>query len=401
MNFVTKKSRKNASWALIFSIIFMHFMIVSIFNFPLTFTPFFIMYFLIVHFKIVFKRTPLVISALLLFWPFLVLAIYEIAGGHAEIDRFFRTFSLWICAVVFMLVCTSSVIKKNINFSREFFIALVLIILYSMAQIITARVFNSTALYFPFGDHSYFGVSDPSNLVGDGFSRAPGFYLEPSFCAFVILFLLTAVLIREIKPIRVACLIVGGFFAMLIVGSATGILAVVGLGCFIFWSFFRWRLVLVASLLSLGIIFFAGDATFSERFSELSVEGSSGYWRLVAPLIVISKVFADFPFGVPLGQVDNFVTPLGLQHGQSIGSSIDNGIFYLIFSFGWLALIFFGWLIFKFVRSLYYGDHADVAYWWFLIVSLQFSGGILLPEYIYPLLLLTYTYRIKRYALPF
>ncbi len=392
-----RSGKNNIRWLLALSIIFMHFMIASPLGFPLTIIPFVLMYFVVTHFRLAIRPVPFVIAIALVLWPFLVLVSYKLLGGDATLDRFVRTYTLWAFALIIMVVGSSNGIKKNANYSREFLISAGVIILFSIAQVLSVLVFNTTVLYYPFGEYSYLGVDNTSSLVLEKFARAPGFYLEPSFNAFVLFFLLTAILIREVRPRRIGVLIVGGLCAMFIVGSATGILAVGGLACLLSSSFIKRRIIRILFFLSLLFVLAVGAQLVSpQRLAEVGVEGTSGYWRLVAPLIILSKVYVDFPMGIPFGEVENFVVPLGIQHGAGIGSSIDNGMYYLVFSFGWIAFAFFIWLFLKMIRVLYIGNQVNIAYWWFVIASLQFSGGILLPEYIYPVLLLTYTYRVMK-----
>ena len=390
-------SKKNISWILVLSIIFMHFMIASPLGFPLTIIPFVLIYFVITHFRLAIRYVPFLVAIALLLWPFLVLMSYDLLGADAKLNDFVRTYMLWIFALMVMVVGSTNRIKKTIDYSREFLISAGVIISFSITQVLSAWIFSTTILYYPFGRFSYFGVNDASRIVRDGLARAPGFYLEPSFCAFVLFFLLSTILIRENRPLRVSFLVAGGICAMFIVGSATGIISLIALAGLLISGFIKRRIRRIVTFIFLLFIIIVGMLlVLPQRIAEVSVEGTSGYWRLVAPLRILSKVYIDYPIGIPFGQIENFVIPLGIQHGAGVGSSIDNGMYNFAFYFGWIATVFLIWLFLKLILALYIGNQANIVYWWFVIASLQFSGGILLPEYIYPLLLITYTYRVNK-----
>ena len=97
---------------------------------------------------------------------------------------------------------------------------------------------------------------------------------------------------------------------------------------------------------------------------------------------------------IPLGQMESFIRPFGLQHATRTGVSIDNGAYYLIFLFGWLGLLLFFFTLWKLISAVLKNDHLSTIYWWFVVASLQFSGGIFLPEYLLPLVLVTYGFRV-------
>ena len=129
------------------------------------------------------------------------------------------------------------------------------------------------------------------------------------------------------------------------------------------------------------------------RFGEINVEGTSGYWRLIAPLIITSEVVFQHPLGVPFGHMQDFIIPLGLFHGNSVGSTLDNGMYVLLFYFSWFGICFVLWMLYMLAKAIYRGNARDIILWWFVIVSLQFSGGIFLPEYLFILLLVVFQYR--------
>lgn len=388
--------KKKINWWLILSIIGLHFMIVRLpgSEYPLTAAPFAILIFLYFYVRAAIRPLGLLLGATLLIWPFCIYGMYELLGASADPSRFSRTYLLWAYAIFAIMLFSFAPLKKIPNYSREFIIALAVVAAFSLAQVAFFKLFGSTLLYNPFGEYTYMGEYQIDRFAVGDFARAPGFYLEPSFCAFVMFFLTAAILINEKKRDVPGWLWLLSFLSIAITGSASGIIAIFSLFIMRAITSFKNR------MLKLTLIFFTPVlvgvfVTFflAERFAEISVEGTSGYWRLVAPLIILSKVYAEYPFGVPLGQIEAFLLPLGLKHGAGTGTSIDNGIYYLAFYFGWLAVPFVLGLLFKFLQSMFREDIVGVTLWWFILVSLQFSGGIFLPEYIFPLLLISMQYR--------
>lgn len=387
--------KKQISWLIVLPIIFMHFMVASPLDYPLTITPFVLAYFIYKHYKLSIRPSSLLIAIVLLILPVINLIRYELFN---EIDyaHFFRTYALWVFALLATLIGTTSRIRNQSDYSKEFIVSGGMIIFFSTAQVIVARVFNSTALYFPFGSFTYMGTQDESRFVGEGFVRAPAFYLEPSFCAFILFFILVAILIKENRPRRIVQYLLIGIGSMLVVGSASGAFLAAVLAVLILPGLVKKRAVRLVAFVSVFVFIVAGTLLLlPQRLAEIGIEGTSGYWRLVAPLIILSNVFGESPFGIPFGQVERYVEPLGLQHAQNIGTSIDNSMYLLMFLFGWLAVIFLIGLVSKLFVAYMHNERRSIALWWYVIASLQYSGGVMTPEYIFPLLLVVYTYRVE------
>lgn len=385
--------QKSINWWLVLSLIFLHFMVVKVGGYPLTVTPVAIAVFLLFGFRASVRINALYWLGGGVVWPFVVYLMYEVVGGSADFIEFARTYALWCYATLAMTIATLSPMKVNRDYSPEFRVVLIAIIIFSLAQVTMKMAANSELLYNPFGEHTYMGAYKVERFAGEGFARAPGFYLEPSFCAFMLFFLVSAVLIR-VRQKGAGNWFLLGLLGTAIVGSATGLLAMAVLGMTMAVTHARKRATrILLSVVLFTVVVFASSIILYSRLNEIGVEGTSGYWRLIAPLIILSKVFAEYPFGVPFGQIEAFLLPLGLQHGDTVGSSIDNGVYFLAFYFGWFAVPLPIFLAYKYLKKIIDGDSAGAIYWWFVLFSLQFSGGILLPEYIFPLILITFQYR--------
>jgi len=393
------------NFILIVSVILIHFVIARPFGFPLTIVPFVIIIFVLLHFKhaVLSLRTIFLWFGLII-WPFIILLAYAAVGGVTDYDDYFRTYLLWLFSVSIILACARNRIKRAVNYSRGLLIAFGVVAAYATAQIIGVERFGVKFLNILFGvsKHSYMAYAyDEAALLGNiHFARAPGFYLEPSFCAFVVFSLLSALMLtRQPGHVKLGLLMLG-LVSMWIIGSASGILIMIVLTTLGVVSLLKTRaakllLLVTGGLLSIPVAL----VCLGSRLAEISIEGSSGYWRLIAPLTILKDVFVNYPLGVPFGQIESFLAPMGLQHGGGIGTSIDNGMYCLAFYFGWCAVFFISWLVFRLISAVLRDRFVDAVYWWYIIGALQFSGGIFLPEFVYPVLFVTYHYRVRIFPL--
>lgn len=386
--------------ALVLSIIFMHFMLFSPAGFPLTITPLSLLIFFLVTYRVRITATTFFGGGLIIFSPFLVLIEYSALGGGVDMGEFMKTYILWISSTSLLWLSVRGRIRRYVDNTRPFVLCVLIILGFASLQMILAKYFGSTALYNPFGEFNYLGPYDLVRHVNEKRIRAPAFYLEPSFCAFVLFFLISSIVLFRIDSPRVVqasltCGVIGTWW----VGSASGMMAFAVLAILLLASSIRNRgLKSLAFGLLLVMSIAAALIVLPERLAEVSDEGTSGYWRLVAPLIILSKVLTSFPLGVPFGQIEAFVIPLGLSHAGKIGSSIDNGVYYFTFYFGWFGVLFALWILSRIIRAVYKSEVRKVVMWWYVFASLQFSGGVLLSEYVYPLLLVIYAYRCASYS---
>lgn len=385
-------------WMVILSIIFLHFMWARPAGFPLTLAPFAIIVLICVYIKKTLPAFGLVVGAFLMSWPFVVCAMYLSEGQRVDFLEFIRTYALWAFAISTLVIVTLFPLRKKFSYPKEFLFAMMIVVIYSFMQINAWKMFNSTVFYNPFGNHTYMGEYDVSRWANEYLTRAPAFYLEASFNAFVIFFLTSALMISRFRNKTLALLV--GWIGIVISGSASGVLAIGGMtALYLSTKLIKGKLFRLLSIVSWTIIVSLVCYIYlNERFREIEVEGTSGYWRLIGPLIVTRKIFIEFPLGVPFGQIEAFLIPMGLKHGNGVGTSIDNGVAYLAFYFGWLVIPFLIALILKLGKHFFNGNKSGAIYWWYILASLPFSGGILLPEYIFLLAMITLTYRSAKSA---
>lgn len=106
------------------------------------------------------------------------------------------------------------------------------------------------------------------------------------------------------------------------------------------------RLFKLAWLASTGAgliaaVWLAWQLGILERYRELSSPGTSVYFRMTAPFLLVSESLLSHPFGYGLGQTD-FVSERDyfLNWVQGSQTNIDNSWFKIAFHFGLLGLLF-------------------------------------------------------------
>jgi putative colanic acid polymerase len=393
--------KNQISLTLIAAIVFIHFTPVSILGFPLTLAPFAILVFLLTHFKLSIHRNVLYLFILLIFAPIIIYIVFIVLGGWSEPLEFMTTYLLWIYAVFGMMLSLFSKPRIISDHSKDFITALLIVVLFSVAQVLFVKLFSSALLYQPFGDFSYMGGG---GLISENLVRAPGLFLEPSFNAFIMFFLASVIVMKNPRIKGNILILVLSGIGVLVTTSIIGVVSILGLIFFLSLNLIVKKnkvLFYVFILLSIAVLITLNDFLFTlDRFNEINTEGTSGYWRLIAPLIITSEVLFQYPLGVPFGHMQDFIIPLGILHGGSVGSTLDNGMYVLLFYFGWLGVYFVLWMFYMFVKEIYHRNIRGMVFWWFVIFSLQFSGGIFLPEYMFFLLLVIYQYRnVARFEL--
>jgi putative colanic acid polymerase len=191
---------------------------------------------------------------------------------------------------------------------------------FSIAQIALSSFFNFSS-YNPWGDNQYLYKYSP--LPGaTGFIRSAGFYLEPSFNAFVICALtLLVILVKG----RALIYMPVSLLAVAATQSATGLILWFSLSAaaiFLNKSSGSRRYIF---LLSLPVLL--GFGYLSQRIGSITLTGSSGNYRLLSPTAVVGDILTNQFFGHPLGSLYEVVSRYQLfQFGAEQSVTLDNGL---------------------------------------------------------------------------
>lgn len=396
---------------------FLHFMFLKVWGYPLTVAPFAVLYFAFVYYRISARDVQLW-AVVFLIVPFISLILALFAGTQPDIAHYFRTYALWSFASLAILVAVRAPLTKPgpwhqfLSIEKIALTCLLILCAFSLAQVVLYAGWGSAALYNPFGVHQYLGQYDVSRFANQYTIRATGLYLEPSFNAFVIISLYVTCLLARYKLRIVSALTLLNLF---LIQSMVGLLAF-----FVMWSLIVFnaqfmdesgrktalvRLGIVNLILVLivaasggisGIINSVNSVNGVSRMHELAKPSTSGYYRLVAPLPVLRDVLVANPLGKPFGQIERTLSTYHLLNGSEVGTTLDNGMYLLVFYFGWLGVAFLAYLVIKMLLASSSPTRTnELIVLCYVLVSLQFSGGVFLPEYVLPLIMILYQFRLR------
>jgi putative colanic acid polymerase len=327
------------------------------------------------------RRVPYVLVSLVASFVIVVAAFGALTAqdSYSGLDDFVRTLALFVLALV-VLCCALSGLDRAMILSPEFgksiFAALATVVGLSVAQVALGFL-GSEVLFNPFGPFQYLHAYEPY-LQFNPVPRAQGFFLEPSYDAFVVGTLTVILLALKVRVRWTLCLALAGLLAA---RSATGLVLILLVGV-VFALRSRPAAAVSIAVGSIVVLLVAGDY-LDARFSSFGDQGSSSNYRLVAPLIVLRDTLSTRPLGNPLGSVSDVLSTYGLRNGAAIGTSLDNGLYVIVFYFGFVGVIALflaaiGVLVSVFGRRAN-GFGAVVPLW--LFGTLFFSGGVMLPEY--------------------
>lgn len=330
-------------------------------------------------------------------WPLLALVLSAVVvlstantllSGYDEPGTFAGTFALFLLSSTIFVLGASSPLSSFIGskaFEVAVFVSLTAVVSLSVVQTLTGAL-DIDFFFNPFRE-AQFGYQYNPDLLFVTFARAEGFFLEPSYDAFVIGTL--GVILLSLTPrrrIAILALTVSGLVAtqsaiglgLLAVGAVIAVVRAVSRAR----ARYIWASVAVVALLAVLIA-----PTLIRRLSTLADVGSSANYRILAPLPVLRDVLAGHPLGMPPGSVYEVVASYDLQmFGVEQTQSLDNGFYVLIYYFGVIGILLIVALLVWVIRALLArrprgeSDTQWIAPFW-LVGSLIFSGGIMAPEF--------------------
>ena len=329
-------------------VIFMNFTVGYVSSFPITLGT--LSVFIIIPILIRKVKVELIFLYFYLFF-----LIYPILIS-SEIDiEFLKSYSQYLILVtVGLLALQCPPLGKDgivyfFKLSNFFAISIsVLVIL----QFITFNLFDSMILLNPFGVFSALGPGEeiyvPHHLAS--LKRPNGIYSEPSVCGW-ILTLLAGICIFSYKMKYTSKTV---FLSLLIITTIAAILTFSLSGVFnilILWTIFFLfgangkyiALKIISSVLILiTFIFLVFELGLLDRLQNLTVEGTSVYFRVVAPLMLVIDSIIEFPFGFPLGDL-SFIKqkPYMINWDGGSSTNIENGFFVLFHHLGIVGILIF------------------------------------------------------------
>jgi len=219
-------------------------------------------------------------------------------------------------------------------------------------QFVTFNLFDSTFLLNPYGEYSAIGpggeIYEPHSMAS--VKRPNAIYSEPSICGW-ILSLLAGI---SIFGYRLKYISKSMFFSLFIIITISAILtfSLSGiLNIIILWGLFllfnsNGRFAIPKKMATVIVpvifIFVAFELGLLNRLQNVSIEGTSVYFRVVAPLILVIDSFIEYPFGFPLGDL-SFIEqkPYMINWDGGNSTNIENGFFVLFHHLGIVGIIIF------------------------------------------------------------
>lgn len=263
---------------------------------------------------------------------------------------------------------------------------IVLLAALEMAQIILT---GGSSLMEIISKYLIYSNSYVLNFIKFGGKRTTAMYFEPAFFALALISIWLCIKQFGIKTPKTDAMILTG---IVLSGSFSGVMTFI-LFYLLEWAFqylnkdaIRKRLPLAIISLSafvVGLVFaFPYIAT---RIGDLGTEGSSSYYRIIGPLVMVGYSLTHIDGMVRFGSLYEYVASFGIFNGADVGKTIDNGLYLLIIYFSWFAVILTLWYLFKVGRMTInaFGNNQNfgVQMYLFTPVSLFFTGSIFSPEY--------------------
>lgn len=231
-------------------------------------------------------------------------------------------------------------------------------VIYAIATIAQCVAFNF------FDTHSLSVILGPFQRVGPGgvpyeplasapIKKSSGFLSEPSVAAWVHAAFLSIVFSlkeRGARPALANASMLLSALAMLATLSFSGILNVFIIGIAILWVKRNLRLlassiiVVAISVPAVSSIGFGEHA--QSRIDRVGEQGNSLYYRVVAPVMLMSDSLKSYPIGLPLGDtrfIENKSYMVNSEGGSN--TNLDNFASLIIYHFGYVGIIFvFCWI---------------------------------------------------------
>ncbi|MGK0703536.1 colanic acid polymerase WcaD [Yokenella regensburgei] len=255
-----------------------------------------------------------------------------------------------------------------------------------MAQIILS---GGSSLMEIISKYLIYSNSYVLNFIKFGGRRTTALYFEPAFFALALISIWLCIKQFGIKTPKTDVMILAG---IVLSGSFSGVMT------FILFYLLEWafqylnkeaiRKKLPLAIISLAVFMVGMIFAFpyiSARLGDLGEEGSSSYYRIIGPLVMVWSSLSHVDGVVRFGSLYEYVASFGIFNGADVGKTIDNGLYLLIIYFSWFAVFGTIWFMAKIGRMMVhaFGNNQNygVQLYLFTPVSLFFTGSIFSPEY--------------------
>lgn len=308
-----------------------------------------------------------------------------------NIDEFFKSLIQIILLSFIILTCSHIKLPhpKYIDCSINIFLALsTMISLIVMAQFISLNFFDSYALTNIYGPFSPLGpgymVYEPHPM---SFVRRPnGIFSEPSVAGWFLVYGVSVSIVTSTLRKK------NGYLTTFICGigsiatlSISAIINIVIVSLISIWvksnkieKFYFNTIIVAVIIIALGWV--TVKANITSRFGNIFEEGTSIYYRLNAPLSLLSESLIEHPFGHPIGQVDYILSkPYMINWKYGSSTNIDNSFFMISYYYGFMGVFFTFFVFYIAIRLFFQKSHSAIILI-SLLLSLAETGSLWSPN---------------------
>lgn len=326
--------------------------------------------------------------------------IYPLVNFYtfSSLPEFLKTYlQFLLCVFAFFILYNSRPVIQREELLSAIRITQFILLSFLVVQYIMVVKFHQDWLYNPWGAFSWLY---PLRRDEYNFFRMKGFFLEPSYVAFVMFSLFVSRYIMEgrIKRTNVAL----SLTSLLFINSSFGFLAFfVIIPLILFFKvkgrsriYFLGAAVIILLLLSPALINGFVTAT---KLNSLGAESyTSAYTRWIFPINLVIYIFSNgYVSGYGMGQLDPIIANFDLIIINSGEAGVSNSLASLLIYFGFASVLLIAYLLFKFVR----GDNYKKVFIVFLLVSLSNTGAFNTIEFCFMSMILPFTaLRLKEYV---
>jgi len=331
------------NYSILFIFIFMHFTIFKVIGYEVTFLNLLVYYWLYSNYKINLQFDTKLITT------FSILLVIPLINIELNLE-FIKTYATYIQAILIIFLVLNYNLKETINYQKIYKTIVFLqglILTYALFQILLYKFFGETLLYNPWGIFQFHHIYNPN---GHAEARAVGFFLEPSFLALIslVLFFTRFILEEKLKLTNIFIT----FGVIFLAQSMFGFVVLLSLVLYIIFSNLKtsnkYFFMIFSIILFLTVI---GNIELY-RLNEFSDTHSSGYWRLIAPIVFFKNHLYELISGFPFGSIeDNFRNYFVFRGRGWHGTGLDNGIYVYIYYFGILSILYFLYILSIFIKT--------------------------------------------------
>lgn len=305
---------------------------------------------------------------------FYLILVFLFQIFFSDFIEFLKSFSLTILFFIIFFSIQKVIFFKSVELKNAIIVSVILIVGFEIIQLIEVLVLNSKTSYFLLDEYSISSAKDAGRFEAANFGgllRPVSFFHEPSYLASVLFICLIS-----LKNLNSKLL----FRLMAIFGI---ILSLSALNYFflLFYLVFSIKKKYYIAVFVIILPFFLYNVSYIFsffRFSEIFIEGSSGWARLVKPFIEVSK---------------ELIENLAFM-GRAIGNNkvVHDNSFFLIISYTGLLFPYFLYFIYKSSRRILIRNKYIILG---LINLIFLNGAIFTPESSLLVMILISSFNLK------